>query len=91
MLNWLKSLLGVAGAAVDTAVPVATGDRTVLTVLTGLAAKFVPAVLPLIPAQYSAPIAALLPLVNQAVAFLAPLFAMAHFARGMAPAKPASK
>lgn len=83
MLSWLKNLLGVAGDAVDTAVPVATGSRTVGTVLIGIAAKYVPMVLPLLPSKYSTAITALLPVVNQAVSFLAPLFAMAHVARSV--------
>jgi hypothetical protein len=86
-LSALKSLFVSTGAAVDAAVPVGTGSRTVSTVLVGIAAQAVPALLPFIPAPYGPAISALLPVIMQGVAIAGPLFATAHVARKLAPAK----
>jgi hypothetical protein len=86
-LSALKSLFVSAGSAVDAAVPVSTGNRTVATVLVGAAAQTIPALLPFIPPPYGPAIMALIPVITQVVAILTPVFAAAHVARAVAPAK----
>jgi hypothetical protein len=85
ILGYLSSLFGSVGATVNTAVPVGVGNRTAITAIVGLVAQAVPMLLPLIPPPYGAAVATLLPVVNQLVTVLLPLFAIAHVAPAVAP------
>lgn len=70
----VKKLATTLGAAVDQAVPVATGDRTQLSVLLLLLLKLGG---PFVPPPYNA----LVPVAAQIVTVAAPLFAAAHLVR----------
>lgn len=86
VLNALKALVVSGGAVVDSAVPVATGNRTVLAVLASYALQYAPALVSLIPPPYGAAVATLLPLLGKVASVAVAAFAAAHVARSLAPA-----
>lgn len=81
MGSYVAKVLSLVGQVVDAAIPVANGSRTAVAALVGLATTVAPTVLPMIPPPYGMAIAAAIPVIQQLITILMPLFAIAHITR----------